>query len=101
MAVACTRDDRKSLVLSCCSTPENSTSCWVNWLVSSGSSGFWFLSCVVSSCRKVSKLSDRVCLSSPFEDDDEDEEPTPLTVMGSPLSLCLWLFVVASSLLCS
>jgi hypothetical protein len=29
----------------------------VNWLVSSGSSGFWFCSCVVSSVRKVWKLS--------------------------------------------
>src|SRR3954471_20084612 len=45
-----------SLVLSCCSTPANCTSCWVNWLVSSGSSGFWFCSCVVSSVRKVWKL---------------------------------------------
>ena len=26
----------ESLVLSCCWTPANSTSCWVNWLVSSG-----------------------------------------------------------------
>src|SRR5215475_11709458 len=46
----------ESLVLSCCSTPANSTSCWVNWLVSSGESGFWFCSCVVSSDRKVWKL---------------------------------------------
>src|SRR5690606_24982254 len=52
---------RNSLVFSCCSTPVNCTSCWVNWLVSSGSSGFWFLSCVVSSCRKVSKLSAMPC----------------------------------------
>ena len=43
-------------ILSCCSTCANCTSCWVNWLVSSGSSGFWFLSCVVSSVRKVWKL---------------------------------------------
>ena len=42
--------------LICCSTCANCTSCWVNWLVSSGSSGFWFLSCVVSSVRKVWKL---------------------------------------------
>src|SRR5882724_744077 len=46
-----------SFDLSCCSTPANCTSCWVNWLVSSGSSGFWFFSCVVSSVRKVWKLS--------------------------------------------
>src|SRR5712672_2710891 len=46
-----------SFCLSCCSTPANCTSCWVNWLVSSGSSGFWFCSCVVSSVRKVWKLS--------------------------------------------
>src|SRR6266404_4912925 len=37
--------------------PANCTSCCVNWLVSSGSSGFWFWSCVVSSVRKVWKLS--------------------------------------------
>ena len=40
----------------CCSTPANCTSCWVNWLVSSGSSGFWFFSCVVSSVRNVVKF---------------------------------------------
>src|SRR3569623_314187 len=84
VALACTCDDRIALGLSCCSTPENSTSCWVNWFVSSGSSGFWFLSCVVSSCRNVSKLSERVCRSRPFEDADEAEEPTPLPVKGSP-----------------
>src|SRR3954453_4036921 len=40
----------------CCSTPANCTSCAVNWLVSSGSSGFWCCSWVVSSVRKVWKL---------------------------------------------
>src|SRR5438132_10810358 len=40
--------------------PANCTSCAVNWLVSSGSSGFWFCSCVVSSVRKVWKLLARV-----------------------------------------
>src|SRR5262249_39890549 len=44
----------------CCSTCANCTSCWVNWLVSSGSSGFWFLSCVVSSVRNVSKFCEIV-----------------------------------------
>ena len=29
----------------------------MNWLVSSGSSGLWFLSCVVSSIRKELKFS--------------------------------------------
>ena len=48
----------------CCSTWANCTSCWVNWLVSSGSSGFWFLSCVVSNCRKVVKLLAIMVLSS-------------------------------------
>src|SRR5262249_27431317 len=38
------------------STEANCTSCWVNWLVSSGSSGFWFCSWVVSSVRKVWKF---------------------------------------------
>src|ERR1051326_1272786 len=41
------------LVLICCSTALNSTSCWVNWLVSIGDVGSWFLSCVVSSVRNV------------------------------------------------
>src|SRR5215472_16189790 len=44
---------RLLLVLICCSTPLNSTSCWVNWLVSIGEVGSWFLSCVVSSVRNV------------------------------------------------
>src|SRR5882757_5996516 len=46
-----------SFCLSCCSTPANCTSWAVNWLVSSGSSGFWCCNCVVSSVRKVWKLS--------------------------------------------
>jgi hypothetical protein len=48
---------RVSFDLICCSTDANCTSCWVNWLVSRGSSGFWFFSCVVSSSRKASKFS--------------------------------------------
>src|SRR6185312_8875757 len=40
----------------CCSTCANSTSCWVNWLVSIGLSGSWFCNCVVSSCRNSVKL---------------------------------------------
>src|SRR5579863_5482527 len=51
-----TRLASESLVLICCWTPANSTSCWVNWLVSSGLSGFWFCNCVVRSCRKLWKL---------------------------------------------
>src|ERR1700744_1752299 len=66
----------ESLVLSCCWTPANSTSCWVNWLVSSGSSGFWFCNCVVSSCRKLWKLPAICCEASALvaaaEDVDED-----------------------------
>src|SRR6185312_6425098 len=46
-----------SLAFNCCSTWANCTSCAVNWLVSSGSSGFWFCNCVVSSVRNVWKLS--------------------------------------------
>ncbi len=49
-------------MLICCSTPANCTSCWVNWLVSSGSSGFWFFNCVVRSCRNVSKFPASVAL---------------------------------------
>src|SRR6267143_3043840 len=44
-----------SLALIACSTWLNETSCWVNWLVSSGESGFWFLSCVVSNFKNVWK----------------------------------------------
>ena len=47
----------------CCSTPANCTSCWVNWLVSSGSSGFWFFSCVVSKVRNDWKFAAREALS--------------------------------------
>src|SRR5713226_2641047 len=46
------------LVLICCSTLLNSTSCCVNWLVSSGEVGSWFLSCVVSSVRNVLRFVD-------------------------------------------
>src|SRR6478735_12051156 len=68
--------DSESLVLSCCSTPANCTSCWVNWLVSSGSSGFWFCSCVVSSVKKVWKLPASVApVDEPrLELDEEDDE---------------------------
>src|SRR5674476_748215 len=51
-----TRVVRELFDFICCSTDANSTSCWVNWLVSIGLSGSWFLSCVVSSCRNVVKL---------------------------------------------
>ncbi len=49
-------------MLICCSTPANDTNCWVNWLVSSGSSGFWFFSWVVSNVRNVSKFCASVAL---------------------------------------
>src|ERR1700744_741486 len=55
----------RALVLSCCSTPVICTSCWVNWLESSGAVGSWFCNCVVSSVRKVLKLLVR--LSRPAE----------------------------------
>src|SRR6201996_4483657 len=79
-AVCCseTRVASESLVLSCCWTPANSTSCWVNWLVSSGSSGFWFCNCVVRSCRKLWKLPaiccEAIALVADAEDDDEDDD---------------------------
>src|ERR1700678_2031029 len=68
----------ESLVLSCCWTPANSTSCWVNWLVSSGSSGFWFCNCVVSRVRKLWKLP-AICwvasaLAAAADEVDEDED---------------------------
>src|SRR5690606_30688510 len=70
---------RNSLVLSCCSTPVNCTSCWVNWLVSSGSSGFWFRSCVVRIWRNMSKFSAIVCRDDAIELDPV--ETTPLTAI--------------------
>src|ERR1700681_4398666 len=74
-AVCCsdTRLESCSLDRSCCSTWANATSCWVNWLVSSGLVGSWFLSCVVSSVRKVWKLPAIVLESMPVDDDDEPE----------------------------
>src|ERR1700682_672807 len=73
-AVCCSETSvlSESLVLSCCSTCANCTSCWVNWLVSSGSSGVWFFSCVVSSVRKVWKLPGSVVLSTPVAALDDD-----------------------------
>src|SRR5580658_10189663 len=64
----------ESLVLSCCWTPANSTSCWVNWLVSSGSSGFWFCNCVVSRVRKLWKLPAICCEASALVAADEFDE---------------------------
>ena len=49
-------DCRLLLVLICCSTSLNETSCCVNVLVSIGDSGSWFWSCVVSSVRNVLKF---------------------------------------------
>src|ERR1700744_3539533 len=74
-AVCCsdTSVDSESLVLICCWTPANSTSCWVNWLVSSGLSGFWFCNCVVSSCRKLWKLPAICVLASALADAAELE----------------------------
>src|ERR1700749_3279779 len=102
--------ESESLVLSCSCTPANSTSCWVNWVVSSGSSGFWFCNCVVRSCRKLWKLPAICCEAralaedaDELEDDDELDGvvvpettglavvaegvvmvPTPYTVMSTP-----------------
>src|SRR5580698_6877497 len=79
-AVCCsdTNVASESLVLICCWTPANSTSCWVNWLVSSGSSGFWFCSCVVKSSRKLWKLPAICCDASAFAPEaalDVDDDP--------------------------
>src|ERR1700736_5151596 len=73
----------ESLVLSCCWTPANSTSCWVNWLVSSGLSGFWFCNCVVSSVRNVWKFPASVApvveLSDAAELDEDEVFVVPET----------------------
>src|SRR3954453_7197264 len=77
--------DSESLVLSCCSPPANCTSCWVNWLVSSGSSGFWFWSCVVSSVRKVWKLPASVApvVEPRLDEDDFGRSVVPETTVGA------------------
>src|ERR1700761_933851 len=82
-AVCCndTNVCNEELALSCCSTPANSTSCWVNWLVSRGSSGFWFCSCVVRSCRKVWKLPAICCEASASVPLLELEEPAGSVVV--------------------
>src|ERR1700754_474602 len=76
-AVCCSETSvaSESLVLSCCWTPANSTNCWVNWLVSSGSSGFWFCNCVVSRVRKLWKLPAICCDASALADEAAEEEP--------------------------
>src|SRR6201996_7380567 len=76
-AVCCseTRVASESLVLSCCWTPANSTNCWVNWLVSSGSSGFWFCNWVVSRVRKLWKLPAICCDASALADEADEEDP--------------------------
>src|SRR6202163_2680595 len=95
-AVCCSETSvlSESLVLSCCWTPANSTSCWVNWLVSSGSSGFWFCNCVVSRVRKLWKLPAICWVASALAaaadelDEDEDEagcEVVPETTGGATL----------------
>src|SRR5580704_14659984 len=81
----------ESLVLSCCWTPANSTSCWVNWLVSSGSSGFWFCNCVVSSCRKLWKFP-AICWEAKELADDADEledEPAGNGVVPETIGLAV------------
>src|SRR6201995_1177276 len=86
----------EELALSCCSTPANSTSCWVNWLVSSGSSGFWFCSCVVKSCRKVWKLPAICCEASalvPFELEPAGSGVLPDTTEGAVVAEGAVIFV--------
>src|ERR1700726_3586436 len=90
----CCRDTSvasESLVLSCCWTPANSTSCWVNWLVSSGSSGFWFCNCVVRSVRKLWKLPAICCEASALlsEADELDELAAGRGVVPETIGLAL------------
>ena len=84
-------------MLTCCSTPANSTSCWVNWLVSSGESGSWFCSCVVSNCKKVSKLPASCCdaLVPAAWAAEAPEEPDPLETLddGVEPALLFWTSV--------
>src|SRR5258708_14600258 len=97
--------DSESLVLSCCSTPANCTSCWVNWLVSSGSSGFWFFSCVVSSVKKVWKLPASVApVVEPRleldedEDDDDDVCVVPETTEGAVAAFVVVIYRILLTL---
>src|ERR1700759_4502002 len=94
----------ESLVLSCCWTPANSTSCWVNWLVSSGSSGFWFCNCVVSSCRKLWKLPAICCEASALvaAAEDVDDDPAgngvvPETIGEAVLAAAVVVMAVSSN----
>src|ERR1700730_7814743 len=94
-AVCCsdTRLDSCSLDLSCCSTWANATSCWVNWLVSSGLVGSWFLSCVVSSVRKVWKLPAIVLVSMPVDDDEELDDDGGVVAAVTVLETPFWMLV--------
>src|SRR6185437_1981929 len=105
-AVCCkeTSVPSEALVLSCCWTPANSTSCWVNWLVSSGSSGFWFCNCVVSSCRKLWKLPAICCEAIALVAAAEDvvEEPAggvvvPETIGEGVLAAAVVVMAVSSN----
>ena len=91
--------DSESLVLSCCWTPANSTSCWVNWLVSSGSSGFWFCNCVVSSVRKLWKLPAICCEASALAAaaDELDEEEAGSGVVPETIGLAVLAAAVVMS----
>src|SRR5262245_40660109 len=84
---------RLVFMLICCSTEANSTNCCVNWLVSSGSSGFWFCSCVVRSCRNVLKLPASCCeavVPAAWAVDEVDEpEDVVLTWLGEKTEAAL------------
>src|ERR1700744_660662 len=86
----------ESLVLSCCWTPANSTSCWVNWLVSSGSSGFWFCNCVVNSSRKLWKLPAICCEASALvaAAEEVDDDPAGNGVVPETIGEALLAAVV-------
>src|SRR3984893_17473768 len=93
-AVCCSETSvlSESLVLSCCSTPANCTSCWVIGSVSSRSSGFCFCNCVVRSVRKDGKLPASVAPEVELKEELEDEagcfvvpETIGLAVVAAPV----------------
>src|SRR6195952_2615361 len=87
------------LVLSCCSTEANCTSCWVNWFVSRGESGSWFCNCVVSSVRKVWKFPASVLPVVELTEEELDEDEAGRGVVpettgaATPVAAAVVMFV--------
>src|SRR5579872_6980515 len=84
------------LVLIACSTWLKLTSCCVNWLVSSGDSGSWFLSCVVSNVRNVWKSLPRpTCADDAVLDELPDAAAVDELLVDDAFWLRTWAIEVA------